>query len=88
MVPAAALWLLWSSFARGARWAYWLVLSCAVLVVAYGAFIAFSPYQPDVLRFRAVSSNKAYVAVELLLAAIGLVILVLPRTRRHFATVR
>jgi len=88
LAPAAALWLLWGSFARGARWAYWLVLSCAAMVVVYSIVAAFTPYMPEALRLRAISSNKAFVAVELILAAIGLIILVLPKTRRHFAAAR
>jgi hypothetical protein len=77
LVVAAASWALWSLFARGVKWSYWLlIVSILATGSGIGAYLAASrwawlPSQP----VRAI-----------LAAAAGavLLILLLPKTRHHF----
>jgi len=85
LVAAAAGWILWGLFGRGVRWAYWLVLvaDCAAggifTVVSTGLF-RFGKWAGDAegLTIRAAGLSAAALCV--------LLVLLLPRTRRHFSS--
>jgi ABC-type transport system involved in multi-copper enzyme maturation permease subunit len=79
LVGAAAGWALWSVFARGARWSYWVLLVAAVLTVAAGvaAWLTYGQWGWLPLA-RPVAAITAAVAAGVLL------ILLLPKTRHHF----
>ncbi|MDY6913615.1 MAG: hypothetical protein SVT52_04070 [Planctomycetota bacterium] len=81
IVVAALTWILWGFFARGVRWSYWLVALPAAGVLARSAALLGWPDKFSALSF---GDRAAHVTVEAAIAAVVLVILVLPRTRRHF----
>ena len=74
-------WLLWGFFARGAKWAYFLVLAGAALqlIAAVAHLIA-----PETFHRLGVGQDFAQVILGTLVAAVMLAILVLPKTRHHF----
>ena len=78
LVVAALSWALWSLFARGVKWSYWLLLIVSILAtgVGVGAVLAaghwaWLPSQPVRAIFAAA-------------AGAVLLILLLPKTRHHF----
>lgn len=88
MAVAAALvavgvlgWLLWGFFARGAKWAYWLVaVSAAMQLLAGAAHLIW----PQMFYRLGVGQTFAQVILSTLVAAAILAILALPKTRHHF----
>jgi len=80
VVAALAGWIVWGAFGYGRRWSYWVVLAlCAVGVLA-GATMLLLPRR---LPQHAVAGPVALAAASALAAA-ALVVLILPKTRRHF----
>ncbi len=81
LVSSVAAWKLWGSFGRGTRWSYWVVcvLALGVLAQRISALLA-----PTVALLRYGSDAPMYVVAGIALSAMVLLILVLPRTRRHF----
>jgi len=77
-------WILWGYFGRGVRWVYWLVLAGSVaagamlVAVATGVWEFGSGDDPGTLSIHAVGGAAVSACV--------LLILVLPRTRRHFTS--
>lgn len=73
-------WILWGFFGRGVKWSYWLVLTLAVFTLAYT--------QACISGLLKVSQAGLYepalLAIEAILAAGIIVIMILPKTRRHF----
>ena len=83
LAAGAAAWVFWGCFARGARWSYWLALlltgaCCLAWVLAMSA---------EPLRFLTLGQPPYRVVVQATIAAAVLLILLLPRTRRHFYSV-
>ena len=79
LVAAAAGWALWSFFARGAKWSYWVVLVAAVLVAAAGAG-AWAAYG----RWGGLHLPRPIAALTAGFGAVVLLILLFPKTRYHF----
>ncbi len=81
IVGGAAGWLFWGFFIRGRRWAYWIavVLSGAALVLL--AAVSFWPALGEMLRL---GGLRAHAIVAAIVAAVVVLILALPKTRRHF----
>ncbi|HUS92890.1 MAG TPA: hypothetical protein VM695_13610 [Phycisphaerae bacterium] len=80
IVGAAAGWLVWAAFGYGGRWSYWLVLAASAAGAAAGTVLLISPHlgpRPDV-------ATPVLIATATALAAAVLVVLFLPKTRRHF----
>ena len=92
MLPLAAglgglgivAWWFWGHFARGARWAYRLALGAAALLLLLAA--AALLLRPEHAQNLPLPSDPAAQAIATGLAAFLLLILVLPKTRRHFRT--
>jgi hypothetical protein len=80
---AVGSWFLWSAFSRGAKWSYWLVVVVACLDLAQRAVSAIAPRSP-VAQWRGRGEGPALTVLETILAVAILLILVLPKTRRHF----
>ncbi|MCY2926314.1 MAG: ABC transporter permease subunit [Planctomycetota bacterium] len=85
LAGAAAGWVFWRAFARGKRWAYWLALPGAGLLLAGLALAQFAQAWQEPLAQIGLNADLALVAL-VIMAAVGLV-LVLPGTRRHFSSV-
>ncbi|MFP3936969.1 MAG: ABC transporter permease subunit [Phycisphaerae bacterium] len=81
IVGGALVWLLWGFFGRGVRWAHSVVTALAALLLVRSALCVFWSGAPAWLHWRAGAVRLTVVA---LLSAIVLVILFLPKTRRHF----
>jgi len=82
LLGAVATWLLWGYFARGARWSYWIVVAAAGLG-AMQALVALLAAD-WISRQLNVRINPVLQGIEALVAALVLLSLFLPRTRRHF----
>ena len=84
LAAAAAGWVLWGFFGRGVRWVYWLVLAGDVAAGAMSTAIAIGVWDlgsvedPRGLTTRAAGGAAVSLCV--------LLILILPRTRRHFSS--
>ena len=80
LIVAAGLWVLWGYFTRGERWAYWVVMvMSAALVLLYGAPLLV-PQARSFITWR--NDTEAIFAVGAFAAV--LLVLALPKTRRHF----
>ena len=79
---AAAAWMLWGYFGRGARWSYWLVLVLATLALLRSLAGLFVPAAAEVLR---VETDTTIVFVQMAVNVVVLLIVLLPKTRRHFS---
>lgn len=77
---AIGTWLLWGSFSRGKRWAYWTVLTISLLDMVYALCVLLVP----ALREAAILRSDRQLTIAAVVAGIFLLILLLPRTRRHF----
>jgi hypothetical protein len=82
LVSAPVGWMLWGSFSRGKNWAYWVVLLLAI--GAAGTFGA-GMFMPGVLK-DALASKPVPVLLGEVAAASIVLILLLPKTRRHFVS--
>jgi len=80
LVAAAAGWLVWGAFGYGRRWSYWLILGLCALSAAAGPA---GLLLPRAGALRAVGGSVAMAALTTI-AATTLIVLVLPKTRRHF----
>jgi len=81
IVAAAANWMLWSGFGRGARWAYRLTSALAGLsLCALGVAAALR----DWLHVERAGPQRVLAGAGAIAAAIVICILLLPKTRRHF----
>ena len=80
LVAAPAGWVVWGAFARGRKWGYWLVLAAHVPVLA-GAAAAVA--WPALLPQGPVATPVVSLAAAGTAAAV-LLVLFLPKTRRHF----
>ncbi len=80
-VGAVAAWLVWGFFGRGARWSYWVILAIALLVALHGAL---STAGVSLEGWVSTTGATGRTTVQFVAAAIVLLILVLPKTRRHF----
>ncbi len=78
-------WLLWSHFATGKRWAYWLtvVLGTATLAGLAGAVIF-----PARFGIQLNAPERVLTVASAALAAAVMIILLMPKTRRHFKSIR
>jgi ABC-type transport system involved in multi-copper enzyme maturation permease subunit len=83
LAAAVGGWLLWGYFSRGVKWSYWLVL--AIMVVPVAAYVTglFVPSAADRLHLR---QGPIAALVSATVAAAVIVVLILPRTRRHFVS--
>jgi ABC-type transport system involved in multi-copper enzyme maturation permease subunit len=81
VVVAAAAWILWTLFARGAKWSYGVLLAVSAVVTAAGlaAWLTYSqwPWLPI---------QRPMAALTAAVAGVVLLILLLPKTRHHFFT--
>jgi ABC-type transport system involved in multi-copper enzyme maturation permease subunit len=78
---AVASWLLWGWFGRGVGWSYRIVLGLSGLFFLRNAALLGAPGATGFLRFR---ETPELLFLEAVLGAAVLLILLLPRTRRHF----
>jgi len=80
-LAAAGCWAVWSAFGTGGKWAYGIAWVLAVLVAsAAGAAIAV----PQRLGIDLAAHAKVVSIAALAVATVAMVILVMPKTRRHF----
>ncbi len=77
---AAWSWWLWGNFVRGQQWAYWMVLMVAAFILAASIAVLVSPM---VRRMLVVRSDTQIMLVAALDAFVVLIV-ILPKTRRHF----
>jgi hypothetical protein len=82
LVAAPVCWLLWGGFGRGRKWAYWLVLLASVAVL--GGLHAGYHVPGEVGRRLHLGQAPVLLILEHLVAAAVILVLVLPKTRRHF----
>ena len=85
LVAAAVGWVFWGLFGRGVRWTYWLVLALYAIGFASNIAIAFGGV--GVLGLG--ESLRYHTMYAVGIAAVSfcvLLILILPRTRRHFSS--
>ncbi len=84
LAAAIATCMLWIYFSRGARWSWWVVLCLTLAVLATGIVAMLVPavaaYLPGKERF-------LLPPVAVIVAAAVMLVLVLPKTRRHFTSV-
>jgi ABC-type transport system involved in multi-copper enzyme maturation permease subunit len=79
VVGAAASWALWSLFARGAKWSYWvlLIVSVAVAAAAAAAWVTYG-------QWGWLHLPRPMATLTAAIAAAVVLILLLPKTRHHF----
>jgi hypothetical protein len=82
LAVSVLFWFLWGYFAHGAKWAYWLVLVLTILGDAVWAAGAFWPAARRYVLWR--QEDAVALTISALVAAATLLILLLPKTRRHF----
>ena len=91
LIPAVALivlgvlaWLLWGFFGRGARWSCWVVVGivAANLLRCLAAILGLGQLLPTLGL-----DEPVLLAVQTIVTAAVLVVLLFPRTRRHFEAV-
>ncbi|MFB3892709.1 MAG: ABC transporter permease subunit [Phycisphaerae bacterium] len=81
LAQAVAAWLVWTYFGRGKRWAHTLVLVTTAFAIAWAAAaIALGDRFPGMRRGRGPYS----LVIDLAVAAVVMLVLLLPSTRRHF----
>ena len=80
LVIAAWNWWLWGSFVRGQRWAYWMVLTVTALGLAAALPVLASPQ----LRQKFIVRSDTQIMLVAAIDAFVLLVLLLPKTRRHF----
>jgi ABC-type transport system involved in multi-copper enzyme maturation permease subunit len=80
LVFAAWSWWLWGCFVRGQRWAYWTVLVFSALSLVATLPVLLSTQ----VRQKIVVSSDTQIMVLAAIDAFVVLILVLPKTRRHF----
>jgi hypothetical protein len=74
-------WGLWRTFAGGGKWAYWVVLLCAAAAIpAQGAALM----SPKTFALDPAGGGRVLLALGETLAVAVLLILLMPKTRRHF----
>ncbi|MFP4053213.1 MAG: hypothetical protein ACLFV7_05040 [Phycisphaerae bacterium] len=77
-------WILWRSFGRGRKWAYWAVLLLAALKAIRGAaLLLLPPGAGDWLRIERID-QPILTAAQVAVAGLLVVLLLLPKTRNHF----
>ncbi|MGB2824694.1 MAG: hypothetical protein WBF17_27225 [Phycisphaerae bacterium] len=76
----AAGWVVWGAFGYGKRWGYWIVLGLCTVMFLLGAVMLLAPQR---LPRHPVAGPVAIATATAVTAAV-LIVLVLPRTRRHF----
>jgi len=84
LAAAVAGWILWGFFGRGVRWVYWLVLAADVIALGTCLTIA-----AGVWEFGSLDDARSLTARATGVAAVSLcvlLVLLLPRTRRHFSS--
>ncbi|MCP4377497.1 MAG: hypothetical protein GY794_15140 [bacterium] len=80
LLTAAVIgWIIWGLFGRGVRWTYWLVL--VMDLVAVGMFIAIAS---GIWALEWTDSYRAHVIAAGVVSVCVLLVLILPRTLRHF----
>jgi ABC-2 type transport system permease protein len=82
IVAAAAGWAVWSLFARGVRWTYWVLLVAIALTVAAGV-TAYLTYG----RWGWLPLAQPIAAMLAAVAGAVLLVLLLPKTRHHFKSI-
>ncbi|MDP6545908.1 MAG: hypothetical protein QGH60_18150 [Phycisphaerae bacterium] len=84
LAAAGAGWILWGFFGRGVRWTYWLAIVGGVAIGGMSTAVATGVWEFGSLEDpRSVTTPAAGIAA----VSLGvLLVLVLPRTRRHFSS--
>jgi ABC-2 type transport system permease protein len=80
IVCACGIWVLFGSFARGAKWSYWMVMAVAALTLAYAGLAYFVPR----VKQMAYPHNDNQQVISAIISAAVLLILILPKSRQHF----
>jgi ABC-2 type transport system permease protein len=82
LAGGAVGWVLWGFFGRGLRWTYWLVIAADAVVLALAGVVAAGVWDIGLGE----DAQGLTMRATGLAAGLGVVllILVLPRTRRHF----
>jgi len=83
LAAAVVVWLVAGMFGRGIAWSYWLVLAGAVAALAVCVVTVFLP---DTSAWLAERLDRPRLAGAAALCAAAVLICLLPRTRRHFAS--
>ncbi len=79
VVAAVAGWAVWSLFARGIKWTYWVLLAVSILAVGAGVAMWLTYGRWGWLRLA-----RPVAAIIAAGAAVVVLILLLPKTRHHF----
>lgn len=80
---AGVTWTIWGYFSRGVKSAYYVLAGLAVLGLVWSGLIYLLPQIRDRVFYQDDTQSMAIAAVS----AVVLLILVLPKTRRHFKSV-
>ncbi len=78
IVLGAGLWVLWGFFGRGVRWSYYLVLLFTVVKLLHAGVVIFGLLPATRLDASPLPTMRAALCIAVL------VVLFLPKTRRHF----
>ncbi len=81
---AVAGWIVWGAFGHGRRWSYWLVLGLCAAKALTGAVMLLAPQRVP----RHPVAGPVAIATATALAGAVLIVLILPKTRRHFQLVK
>ena len=82
LAAGVGLWLLWGYFSRGVRWSYFAAVALCAAVAAV-LIVGLQVPGAEALRL---GQGPVPVLVEAAAAVLALLVLVLPKTRRHFAS--
>lgn len=82
LITAAIAWTVWTGFGNGRKWAWWLICVISVIQVTFWTLLL--PYlRAQKLRV-SVPLSQAHIMLIAAVGTIMLIVLLLPKTRRHF----
>jgi len=81
LAAGAAGWIVWGAFGRGTKWTWWVVLALATLALGGQVLAAAGLWEP----LKGARANPPLRVISFALTAGVIGILLLPRTRHHFA---
>ncbi|MFP4104801.1 MAG: hypothetical protein ACLFVU_01830 [Phycisphaerae bacterium] len=83
IVAGVLTWIFWGYFGRGKKWSYYLVVAVVALLALRNVAALLIPGAHEALP---VFQDSAKLVLELVLEAAVLLVLLLPGSRRHFAS--
>ncbi len=84
LAVAAVSWVFWMLFGRGVKWTYFVALLATLLNLA--RCIAMITLGGNVRWARIPGEADAHIVLQTVIGSVILLILILPKTRRHFAS--